>query len=298
MTDPPPAPSPPDRGDVSFARTLLQFFVIPMLVVALGVGIFLGFAWLVSDDTTAEEHLQRIRSGGHRERRQAAFELANRIQHGDPGEFGALGPDLVRAFSEARTPADPWVRQYLALALGALAETSAAPALTEALADPDETVRVYAAWALGSIGGEAAVAALVAASRADDAGLRTMAVYGLGAIGDPAAAEALRRAVEDPVFDVSMNAVVALARLGDGASAERLLGMMEPEYWSGVPGMVEGERTLARLSAVQAAGAVETPAVRARLEEVAASDPNLRVREAALSALAAEDGRTARPLPQ
>ena len=286
----------PDPGEVSFGRTLLQFFVIPMLVVVLGVGIFLGFAWLVSDDTTAQEHLQRIRSGGHRERRQAAFELANRIQHGEPGEFGALGPDLVRAFGEAQAPADPWVRQYLALALGTLSEPTAVSVLTEALADPDETVRVYAAWALGSIGGGAAVSALGEASRADDAGLRTMAVYGLGAIGDPAAAATLSRAVQDPVLDVSVNAVVALARIGDEAAAERLLGMMEPEYWVGVPGMLEGERILARLSAVQAAGVLETPVVRARLEEVAAGDPDLRVRAAALSALAAEGRRPGGPL--
>lgn len=294
MSDQPPPT--PDPGDVSFARTLLQFFVIPMLVVILGVGIFLGFAWLVSDDTTPGEHLQRIRSGGHRERRQAAFELANRIQHGDPGEFRALGPDLVRAFREAEPPADPWVRQYLALALGTLSEATAVPALAAALADPDETVRVYAAWALGSIGGEAAVSALGEASRADDAGLRTMAVYGLGAIGDPAGAEALRRAVDDPVLDVSVNAVVALARIGDEAAAERLLGMMEPEYWTGVPGMLDGERTLARLSAVQAAGVLETAMVRAQLQEVAENDPDLRVREAALSALAGR-GRTGRPSP-
>jgi HEAT repeat protein len=267
-----------------------------MLVVVLGVGIFLGFAWLVSDDTTAEEHLQRIRSGGHRERRQAAFELANRIQHGDPGEFGMLGPDLVRAFEEAEAPRDPWVRQYLALALGTLSEATAVPALAGALSDPDETVRVYAAWALGSIGGAAAVAALAEASRADDAGLRTMAVYGLGAIGDPAGAAALRRAVDDPVLDVSVNAVVALARIGDEAASERLLGMMEADYWASVPGMLDGERTLARLSAVQAAGVLEAPAVRTRLQEVAGNDPDLRVREAALSALR-DGGRARHPPP-
>lgn len=292
MTD--QTPPAPEAGDVSFARTLLQFFVIPMAVVALGVGIFLGFAWLVSDDTTAEEHLQRIRSGGNRERRQAAFELANRIQHGDPGEFRILAPDLVRAFEEAEAPADPWVRQYLALALGALSEASAVPALVEALTDPDETVRVYAAWALGSIGGAGAVSALGEASRAEDAGLRTMAVYGLGAIGDPAGAEALRRAMDDPVLDVSVNAIVALARIGDETASARLLGMMEPDYWAGVPGMLDGERTLARLSAVQAAGVLDVPAIRARLEEVAASDPDLKVREAALSALAGR-GRAGEP---
>ena len=293
MTDAPPSAR--DPGEVSFARTLLQFFVIPMLVVALGVGLFLGFAWLVSDDTTAEDHLQRIRSGGHRERRQAAFELANRIQHGEPGEFAALGPELLLVFEEARPDADSWVRQYLALALGTLAEPAAAEALAEALLDPDETVRVYAAWALGAIGGERAVSALAAASAAEDPGLRTMAVYGLGAIGDPAAAAALQRAVEDPVLDVSVNAVVALARIGDEAAAGRLLGMMEPSYWATAPEMQERERTLARLSAVQAAGALDSPAVRTQLREIADHDPDLRVRGAALSAL--RDGGRRLPGP-
>ena len=289
MTENPPPP--PGPVEVSFARTLLQFFVIPMLVVALGVGLFLGFAWLVSDDTTAEDHLQRIRSGGHREKRQAAFELANRIQHGAPGEYAALGPELVLVFRESQPPEEPWVRQYLALALGTMAEPTAVPDLARALDDPDETVRVYAAWALGAIGGPRAVSALAEASRAADSGLRTMAVYGLGAIGDPAAADALRRAVEDPVLDVSVNAVVALARIGDAGATDRLLGMMEPDYWAGMPEVPEGERALARLSAVQAAGALDSPAVRAALREVAAADPHLRIREAALSALEGADRR-------
>lgn len=290
--DPAPGPGPealPDPGpDPSFARTLLQFFVIPMAVVAVGVSLFLGVAWMVSDDTTAADYLQRLRSGGSREKRQAAFELANRIQHGEPGEFAALGPELVDAFEEASAEAggEPWVRQYLALALGALEEPAAGSALVPALSDPDDTVRVYAAWALGAIGGEGAVAALGEASRADDAGLRTMAVYGLGAIGDPAAREALLRAADDPVLDVSLNAVVALARIGDPAAEARLLGMMDPDAWTGVPGLLDGERAAARLSAVRAAGALDSPAVRARLREVADGDPELRVREAALAALA------------
>ena len=281
----------PDPVEVSFGRTLLQFFVIPLLVVALGVGIFLGFAWLVSDDTTNADYLERIRAGGHRERRQAAFELANRIQHGAPGEFQALGPELVRVFEAAPPQDESWVRQYLALALGNLQEEAAVPALGEALGDPDATVRVYAAWALGAIGGDDAVSALAGASRAQDAGLRTMAVYGLGAIGDPAAREPLLRALEDPVLDVSVNAVVALARLGDEAATERLLGMMEPSWWEGVPDMLAGERTVARLSAVRAARGLDSPAVRAQLGEVAANDADLVVREAALAAL--EDGERA-----
>ena len=293
----PPPPPPAETGPpaASFARTLLQFFVIPMGVVVIGVGLFLGFAWLVSDDTTAADYLQQLRSGGSREKRQAAFELANRIQHGEPAEFAALGPDLVDAFLEASADsgAEPFLRQYLALALGTLGDPSAAPALVPALSDPDDTVRVYAAWALGAVGGEPASAALVEASRAEDAGLRTMAVYGLGAVGGPGAREALLRAADDPVLDVSTNAVVALARLGDPASEGRLLGMMAPDFWAAAPGMTDGERAAARLAAVRAAGALDSPAVREALRRVGDSDPELRVREAALAALAGD-----RPTPR
>ncbi len=292
------SPEPADAVPVSFGRTLLQFFVIPMAVVALGVGIFLGFAWLVSDDATPQDFLQQIRAGGAHQKRQAAFELANRIQHGDPEDFAALGPELARTFDDFEGSPDAFVRQYLALALGALAEPSAAASLVGALEDPDETVRVYAAWALGAIGGTLAVEALAAASRAEDAGVRTMAVYGLGAIGDAGGTEALRRAVEDPVLDVRVNAVVALARIGDPGAEEQLLGMLEPAWWDTVPGMLPGERTLGRLSAVQAAGILNSPAVREQLARVGAEDPNLRVREAALSALDREPGAPTAPAPR
>ena len=290
------SPDKPAVPEVSFGRTLLQFFVIPMVVVLIGVGVFyVGFSWLVSDSTDAADYLEGIRTGGERGKRQAAFELANRIHHGDPAEFRALAPDLVEAFEEAAGPGDAFVRQYLALALGRLRETAAEGILVEALQDTDPTVRVYAAWALGAIGTPGAAKALAAASQAEDAGLRTMAVYGLGAIGDPSSAPALRRAVEDPVLDVSVNAVVALARIGDATAQDRLLGMLLPEIWANVPGMLDGERALARLAAVRAAAALDTPEIRAGLEQVAASDPDLRIREAALAALA---GGAPDPLPR
>ncbi len=290
-----PQATPPEvPTDVSFARTLLQFFVIPMGVVIVGVSLFLGFAWLVSDDTTAEDYLNRIRTGGSREQRQAAFELANRIQHGDADEFRALAPDLVQAFAEApRT--DPWVRQYLALALGTIGDPLAAPALIGALEDDDPTVQVYAAWALGAIGDPGAGEALARASRFPDAGVRTMAVYALGAIGGPGAAPALARAMEDPESEVAMNAVVALARLGDRSAEDRLLGMLEPEYWTRFPDMNDGERKLGRLSAIQAAGALRSPAVLGMLREIGASDPDLRTREVALRVLAGGEGEESPP---
>ncbi len=288
--------SPEAPTNVSFARTLLQFFVIPMGVVVVGVGLFLGFAWLVSDDTTAEDYLNRIRTGGSREQRQAAFELANRIQHGNAENFQALAPELVEAFDEAPR-SDPWVRQYLALALGAIGDPQASASLVDALADADPTVPVYAAWALGAIGGPEAVSALATASGSPDAGLRTMAVYALGAIGDPEAAPALRRAMEDPEMDVAMNAVVALARIGEPSAENRLLGMLEAGYWDRLSDMSEGERQLGRLSAIQAAGTLRSPAVLAALRDIGDSDPDLRTREVALRVLAAAEEEGPFPVP-
>ena len=66
-------------SDDSFGRTLIQFFVIPALVVALCVGVFFFFAWLVSDEKTSVDYLQEVRVGSANRRWQAAFELSKLI---------------------------------------------------------------------------------------------------------------------------------------------------------------------------------------------------------------------------
>jgi hypothetical protein len=53
----------------------VQFFLIPLAVVALTVVVYVGFRSLVADDRTAEDYLTDIRNGGTNRRWPAAYEL-------------------------------------------------------------------------------------------------------------------------------------------------------------------------------------------------------------------------------
>ena len=271
--------------DVTFGRTLIQFFVVPALVVAICVGIFFFFAWLVSDEKTGVDYLQEIRTGSENRRWQAAFELSKIItMDSERRRMQGLVPEMVRAFEDGAED-DPRVRHYLALSLGHLGDSEASPALIAALADEDATTRLYACWALGNIGDGRAVEPVLGRLDDEDPGVRKMAVYAAGALGDGRAVPKLQVALHDPMRDVSFNAAVALAKLGDGSGESLLLQMLEPGFLDQVSDMDEAQKLLATESAIQAAGLLESPLLEERLLALSRDHPNVGIRKAALDAL-------------
>ena len=281
------APLDPLDDDVSFVKTVLQFFVIPAFVVAVCVGVFLFFAWLVSSDKTGVDYLNEIRTGSDNRRWQAAFELSKIITMKSEQEtLEGLVPQMIDAFQRAGDD-DPRVRHYLAISLGHLGDRDATPVLVEALGDSDPATRLYAAWALGAIDDPRAVAPLLRAARDDDAGVRKVAVYSLGAIGDPSANEGLQVALSDPERDVSWNAAISLAQLGDPAGESQLMRMLDREFMDSVADMDEAQKLLTMESAIKGAGHLGGGPLVAQLEAISESDPNLGIRRAALEALEA-----------
>jgi HEAT repeat protein len=272
-------------GDLTFGRTLLQFFVVPALVVAICVGIFFFFAWLVSDEKTGVDYLQEIRTGSENRRWQAAFELSKIItMDSERRRMQGLVPEMVRAFEDGADD-DPRVRHYLALSLGHLGDADATPSLIAALGDEDATTRLYACWALGNIGDPSAIDAVLGMLEDQDPGVRKMAVYSAGALGEARAVPKLQVALNDPVRDVSFNAAVALAKLGDGSGESLLLQMLEPGFLDHLSDMDEAQKLLATESAIQAAALVESPLLEERLKELSRDHPNVGIRKAALDAL-------------
>jgi HEAT repeat protein len=280
-----PAPATDAPEDVSFGRTLVQFFLVPAVVVAACVSIFFFFAWLVSDEKTGVDYLREIRMGSANRRWQAAFELSKIINMDtEKRRMVGLVPEMIDAFEAAKTD-DPRVRHYLALTLGHLGDKTATPTLIAALDDPDSTTRLYASWALGNLGDPAAVQPILEKFRDDDPGVRKMAVYAAGTLGDERAIPPLQVALGDPDRDVSWNAAVALAQLGDSSGESQLLLMLDRAYLDGLADIDEARRLLAMQSAIQASALLESEALRARLREIASSDPNLSMRKLALAAL-------------
>ena len=118
----------PTRNPLVAAPALaVQFFLIPMAVVAVTVVAYFGFRSLLTDRRAPQDYLAEVRNGSRGGRWLAAMELwqvmADPKTHGDR----AFGAALVQAFDDSKGD-DPRVRQYLALAIGhaALGENDAA----------------------------------------------------------------------------------------------------------------------------------------------------------------------------
>ncbi len=277
--------------DISFGSGVLQFFLIPAVVVFACVGLFLFFGWLVAEERSSLDHLRDIKSGGTTRRWQAAFELAkqlNNIDRQDQADIDRLVPEMIDTFREAERD-DPRVRRYLALALGHVGDPQAVPVLVEAIYDADPETRIYAIWALGSLGDERAVEPLLELVQHDDPGLRKMAVYSLGTLGAEEARATLQAALGDYEMDVAWNAAIALAKLGDDSGRDRIFQMLDREFLSSVADMTEDQRSEAMMNAMKGAVLLGDPSFRPSLTEISEQDPNLKVRQAAFEALAQLD---------
>src|SRR5919197_430783 len=127
------------RNPLAAAPALaVQFFLIPLAVVAVAVTVYVGFRSLLTDNRSAQDYLIEIRNGGSNRRWPAAYELSRLMADPKVRADRSLAPALVTAFQESKD--DARVRRYLALALGRLDPPLPAEAvadLTHALEDPD-----------------------------------------------------------------------------------------------------------------------------------------------------------------
>ena len=295
----------PARGDSPLAvapALSVQFFLIPLAVVAVVVAIYGGFRMMVADERTPGEYLNDIRAGGQDRRWPAAFELARLMAEPDTETlFPDLAPALVQAFVDSKGD-DPRIRRYLALAIGRLQSPPAETITTliEGLDDPDGETVISVLWALASFGDEAAAQRVADMYQSPDSGVRKMSVYALGVMPDDGSYTTLRAALDDPVPDVQWNAALALARNGDGRGIRVLRRMLDREY---VTGLIDQEYLAARadalvdpvsdviingLRAVAALGAISVGEnLRAPVAGLAEEDQSLKVRQAAMETLEA-----------
>ena len=285
------------RNPLAAAPALaVQFFLIPLAVVAIVGLVYLGFRSLLADDRSAQEYLSEIRHGGSSRRWPAAYELSRLMADPKVRADKTLAPALVKAFEESA--GDQQVRRYLALAIGRLDPPLPADAvadLTHALDDPDSETRISVIWALGSSGDEAVVSKLVPLYTAQDsdAGIRKMVVYALGALPGDTQDATLRTALQDTVPDVRWNAAVALARHGSHEGVAVLKQMLDRQYV---------EQTVKRdvrqdldqdpvadvmISGLRAAATLKDETLRSAVTNLSQQDKSLKVRQAAIEALKA-----------
>ena len=272
----------------------VQFFLIPLAVVAVTVSVYVGFRSLLADARTPEDYLAEVQRGGSDRRWPAAYELSRLMADPKVRADRTLAPSLVKAFENSKN--DQQVRRYLALAIGRLdppLPPAAVAELTQALDDPDSETRISVIWALGSSGDQAVVPRLLPLYTAQDsdAGIRKIVIYALGALPGDTQIDTLRTALEDPTADVRWNAAVALARHGNGDGVGVLKQMLDRTY---VEQAVKRDVRQnddqdpvadVMISGLRAAATLKDASLRPSVTTLSQNDRSIKVREAALEAL-------------
>jgi HEAT repeat protein len=288
VTDPTDSPeeefTEPPRGA---GRMLARFFLVPLLVVAVAVGIFLVFNLMTFERRSPRDYLEEVRGGTANRRWQAAFELSRSLGNLPEAERASLAAETLRIF-EGLSPKradDVPVRRYLVLVLGRLGDPSAVPVLVRAAKDPDADTRLYAVWALGRIRSPAGFDTVLASSFSEDPAARKMAAFVLGQLGDPRAIPRLRVLAGDAVPDVRWNAAIGLASLGDASGLPVLRSIIDRQALEKQATLTGEQTEAAMINALKAFALLRDEASLPLLEKVAKEDPNLRVREAARKAV-------------
>jgi HEAT repeat protein len=271
----------------------VQFFLIPLAVVAVTAGVYVGFRSMIADNRSAADYLAEVQNGGSNRRWPAAYELSRLMADPKVRADRALAPALVKAYEQSKDD-DPRVRRYLALAIGRLdppLSPEAVSVLSKALDDPDSEARITAIWALGSSGDAAVVPTLQPLYESQDAGIRKMVVYALGALPGSTQLPTLQTALQDEAPDVRWNAAVALARHGSREGVPVLKQMLDRSYVEqSVKRDVRADEDQdpvgdVMISGLRAAAALKDAELKPSVASLSQYDRSMKVREAALEAL-------------
>lgn len=224
-----------------FLRTALQFVAIPLVIVGVAVGLYVGINLMVgTGPKTAADFVRVLQSDTIKRRWQAAYELSNRIAVGEvPAEF--RDPQLLNALCETLASAraqeeDPPKVAVLVLGiLRRLKEPSTLPAVRAAVDDPHPWIRSHAIVTLGAMKDEESRSRIVALAKSDDPGTRQASLEALATLdqveGVPfhLSAETRRLALEqlgDAAEDVRFTAALVLADAGMKEAALPVLRRM------------------------------------------------------------------------
>ena len=287
-----PAPASADElEEVKQPSSLLvaQFFVFPLAIIAICVGIFVLFGYLTYEQKSPRDYLSDIRTGSDQRRWQAAYELSTLVRaNKEELRNENFARELLVTYRGAKDQ-DPRIRRYLALTLGQIGDrvalpSFAVPSLIEGLDDSDTETQIYTIFALGSIKDHAAVPGILEKLRSDDAGVRKMAAYVLGVLGDVSAIRGLQIALNDVKEDVQWNSAIALAQLRDPSGSAILMNLIDRQYFAR-RALTEVQESEIVANAVKAIGVLQFQAGRSRIDALSRTDPDLTVRQAAIEAL-------------
>ena len=216
------------------AAFLVQLFLVPGVIVAIIVCVWLAFHWLAHLGNDPQAYVRTLRRANEG-RWQAALNLANDLRGPNGSGLKAdvklaseLGSILDDEVGSGRTgEQSETLRLYLCRALGEFSVPEAAPALVRRVnANDDEPTTQAAIEAIAVLATnlqnagrsfenrDDVVAAVLAATTSANSRVRDACGFTLGVLGGERSIDGLLRLVGDPSADVRSNAALGLARLG------------------------------------------------------------------------------------
>jgi len=265
-------------------NVLFQFVIFPLGIVLVAVGIFFLFGKLATEEHTIPDYLNTIRSGSSHERWQAAYQLSKSLKRGEAARYPNLEQDVASIYIQSKTD-DPRIRRYLSMVLGNLGDRRATPLLLDGLNDRDADNRIYVLMALGELRDPLSIPAIDKAASDSDKDVRKTAYFTLGEIGNAAAVPALASGLEDEVPEVRWNAAMSLSRFNDRRAVPILREMVDRSRLNEVRDMREDQKEDVMMMAMAPYVRLGQWDASNDLQRVAATDPSLRVRAEAKSAL-------------
>ena len=231
------------------AAFLVQLFLVPGVIVAIIVCVWLAFHWLAHLGNDPQAYVRTLRRANEG-RWQAALNLANDLRGPNGSGLKAdvklaseLGSILDDEVGSGRTgEQSETLRLYLCRALGEFSVPEAAPALVRRVnANDDEPTTQAAIEAIAVLATnlqnagrsfenrDDVVAAVLAATTSANSRVRDACGFTLGVLGGEKSIDGLLRLVGDPSADVRSNAALGLARLGQPDAYDTLSEMLALE---------------------------------------------------------------------
>lgn len=248
--------SAPGPGSTS-PKMLVPLFVVPLLIVAVIVGVFLGIGALVGTEKKLDDRLTEVESGGVNERWQAAAHLTQiAVEH--PEQFAdAHVRDRLRRMFESAGPQDSRLRQWITELWWRIGDEAATPLMVEGIANTKAALDapggrsgpvfelaskelITYLRSLGKLEAAAAEPAVLSVANDPDWGVRVAVTEALGGIGrkairsggkpSDAVIAALTKLHEDDNPWVRMSAALFLAKCRHGEGLTTLEAMLDREW--------------------------------------------------------------------
>lgn len=228
------------------AAFLVQLFLVPGIIVAIIVCVWLAFHWLAHLGNDPQAYVRTLRRANEG-RWQAALNLANDLRGPNGSGLKAdvklaseLGSILDDEIASGRTgEQSETLRLYLCRALGEFTVPEAASALVRRVNENNDDLTTQAAIEALAVlatnlqnanrsfdNQDDVVAAVLAATTSTNTRVRDACGFTLGVLGGQKSVDGLLRLMGDSSTDVRSNAALGLARLGQTDAYETLSEML------------------------------------------------------------------------